>query len=105
MITKEEAIQYLGNLPIPPMTSNLPKAVTEHLNYIDALRIAQQSLQNEINSIIELEKIKAEIEKRKAVSKQLCRNDYEMGLSDGRTTEKMSIIQIIDNRISELKGE
>lgn len=68
MITKEEAIKYLGNFSIPPMTSNLPEAVIEHQNYIDTLRLSQQSLQNEINFIEELKKLRAEIDEFMIIS-------------------------------------
>lgn len=92
MITKEEAIKYLGNFSIPPMTSNLPEAVTEHQNYIDTLRLSRQSLQNEINFIEELEELRAEI-------------DEFMIVSFFDDNEIKFIRNCFDQRISKLKGE
>ena len=92
MITKEEAIKYLGKFSPPPMTSNLPEAVAEHQKYIDALRLAQQSLQNEINFTEELEKLRAEI-------------DEFMIISFFDDDEIKFIRYCFDQHISKLKGE
>lgn len=92
MITKEEAIKYLGKFSIPPMTSNLPEAVTEHQNYIDTLRLSQQSLQNEIKTVEELEKLRAEI-------------DEFMIISFFDDDEIKFIRHCFDQHISKLKGE
>ena len=88
MINKEDAIKYIGEVIIPPMTSNLPKDIAEHQKILDALRMAQQALQNEINFAKEIEKIKAEINEK---DRYMLPKDYVFG--------------VIDNHIKKLKGE
>ena len=56
-------------------------------------------------AITELEKIKEKVKQRKILPKKSARNNYEMGLIDGRSTEKVAIIYIIEKEIAELKGE
>lgn len=55
-------------------------------------------------AITELEKIKEKVKQRKILPKTSARSDYEMGLIDGRSTEKVAIMGIIGKEIAELKG-
>lgn len=57
------------------------------------------------DAITELEKIKERVKQRKILPKTSARSDYEMGLIDGRSTEKVAIMGIIGKEIAELKGE
>lgn len=56
-------------------------------------------------TIEELEKIKEKVKQRNIPSKRTCQNVYEVGVLDGRTTEKVEILDIIEKEIAELKGE
>jgi len=47
-MTNEEAIKYLGNIPIPRLASNTVEDCQEQNNYCEAIKMAIEALAKEV---------------------------------------------------------